>query len=584
MNNSIITTLFFCLAVLLVFDFIWLLLKTPIVFFFKDKPGTRKIHQQTIPRAGGICIAVSFCIMILFWKYSGFNGFPQLSTLFLNVCLIITIGIFLIGFFDDTTSFVILNKAKFLFEFLIAAEVVFLFGIHFKEINFFGLFFIRNEMFLHLFSIFWMVGIANALNIIDGIDGLAGTFSIISFLTIALLAMYANVAEIAILSIIIAGCTIGFLIHNISPARVFLGDTGSLLLGMLLSLFLMYMVAQPNQPFSINAAVLIVGYPILDVSVAMARRFFKAFLSGKGLFQSLRAIAVADSDHTHHRLIYRGLSHTQATLIIATLSATLCVAAVHVNLFMEFKYAIIIYMLLVVSWFLYELNFFDRTIVYIRIILRHKTRKMPYKIGVIDADPVLHHALIHFPQRKFIFEFISQQELATVDAIQKKRLQSVRDSDDQFIVSETWATDTRKISKKIINEVVFEMRAHAREEGQIRKETAEHKIAPVYRSSSATPHLAMVVNCRDVVELNQKKTLVVRLLQEMKCAVIIVTDQIPDSNGFPCELLRQLIFVKKPFYVPVFFKELFQLAKRWAGRGSAGILLRDALILKTIAE
>jgi UDP-GlcNAc:undecaprenyl-phosphate GlcNAc-1-phosphate transferase len=586
MSNSVllVTSLFFCLSILLVFDFIWLLLKTPLVYFFKDKPGTRKIHQRTIPRAGGICITVSFCIMLLIWKISGFNGFPHPSALFFNVCLLVTIGIFLVGFIDDTTSFVIMNKAKFLLEFLIAAEVVFLFGIHFPEINFFGLFVINNKILLIIFSIFWMVGIANALNIIDGIDGLAGTFACISFATIAVLAVHAHVADVAILCVILVGCIIGFLMHNVSPARVFLGDTGSLFLGMLLSLFLMYMVSQPKQPFSINTAFLIAGFPILDVAVAMGRRFFRAILGGRGWFQSIRAMAVADSEHTHHRLIYRGLNHTQATIIIATLSATLCVGAIHINLFEEFKYAIVVYMLVVLFWFLYELNFFDRIIVYIRFVLHQKTRKMPYRIGVIDADPILHHALIRFRQRKFSFDFMSHQELETRDAIQKLCLQPVANEDEQFFITATWASDTRKYSREMINSVIRDWTKSVVQEATQKREDSSEKEPAVDRQSSNTrPHTVMLVNCRDTAEFYFKMSLVLQLLEEMQCAIIMVTDQLPDAAAIPKKLLRQIYFVKKPFYIPVFFKELYYLARQRENKWQSGAFPEEAVILKKIA-
>jgi UDP-GlcNAc:undecaprenyl-phosphate GlcNAc-1-phosphate transferase len=579
-----LTVLVFCLSALLVFDFIWLLVKTPVVYFFIDKPGIRKIHQRTIPRAGGFCIAVSFFGMLCLWDLFSPDGFPQISSFFFNICMVVTVGIVTIGFFDDTRSFVILNRAKFLLEFLIAAEVVFVFGIQFPELNFFGLIVIKNQLLLSVFSIFWMVGVANALNIIDGIDGLAGTFAVISFVTIAILALHAHVADVAVLCVIIAGCLVGFLFHNVSPARVFLGDTGSLLLGMLLSLFLMFMVSQPKDPFSINTAFLIAGYPILDVAVAMGRRFFRARLVGKGWVQSFRATTVADSEHMHHRLVYRGLSHTQATLVIATLSSALCVTAIYINLFSEFKYALLVYMGVVIFWFLYELNFFDRFILYIKFVLKQDAGKQMYRIGVVDADPILHHALIHFRQRKFRFEFFSHQDLENRDAVRELQLQSLPDAHKQFSVSETWTSDTRKISRDIIHAVLGEIATKSRVAGQVRKEPPVRSGPPAKQSVNNKPHLAMLINCRDVDDLDEKKLLGLRLLQEMLCAVIIVTEQLPDPNSFSNELMRQIIFVKKPFYVPVFFKELYQMARQWNEWGNAGIMLKDTKIMKTIAR
>jgi UDP-GlcNAc:undecaprenyl-phosphate/decaprenyl-phosphate GlcNAc-1-phosphate transferase len=587
MRNPVflVTSFFCCLSALFVFDLIWVLLKTRLVYLFKDKTATRKIHQRAIPRAGGICIAVSFCAILCVWNFSSFPGFPRLSPLFFDVCLIVAIGIFIIGFFDDATSFAISNKAKFILEFVIAAEVVLLFGIQFPEINFFGVVALKNKLVLSLFSIFWMVGVANAFNIIDGIDGLAGTIACISFSAVAFLAMHAHAPDIAVLSVILAAGIVGFLFHNISPARVFLGDTGSLFLGMLLSMFLMYMVAQPREPLSINTAFLIAGFPIIDVAVAMGRRFFRAFFEGRGLFQSIRAITVADSEHTHHRLVYRGLSHTQATVIIATLSTTLCIAAIHINLFQEFKFALVVYMAVVVFWFIYELNFFDRIIVYIKFILHEKSGRLPHRIGVVDADPILHHALIRYRQRKFCFEFISHQDLESRDALQELQLEAVTTSNEQFFVTSTWAQDTRKFSREMIMSVIDQWaKSSSAGDAQNRKGvTRQKKAVDPEHSRESRPFTAMLINCRDAAELDHKLFVGRQLVREMQCAVIVVSDLIPHGSRFPKNILREMLFIKKPFYVPVFFKELHQLAQAGNPWRANSTFLNESVVLKKVA-
>lgn len=583
MIHSFTSTLiaFFCITILLSFASILLLLKTPLVYFFKDKPGTRKIHQRAIPRAGGICVAIAFGAILLIWHSVPFQYFPSLPSNFFHICLIVTIGIVLVGFFDDTTSFVILNKAKFLIEFLIAVEIVVLFGIQFSSINFFGIFTISNKLLLSVISIFWMVGVANAFNIIDGIDGLAGTISLISFISTGILSFHANMPEIGILCIIIAGCILGFLYHNISPARVFLGDTGSLFFGMILSILLMYLVSQAKSPMSINTAFLIAGFPILDVAVAMTRRFLRALLDGRGLTRAFKSITIADSEHTHHRLIYRGLSHTQATLIIATLSATLCIAGIYINMFEEFKFVLVIYVLVVVFWFLYELNFIDRFIVYIRFLLRQKAPKPDYRIGVIDADSVLHHALIHFKQRKFSFDFISHQEVENNDSIRRLRLQEVKNSNKQFFISATWASDTRKFSREMINAVIGDWAINAATGKQYGTDGRKKKSAMDIDFSSFKPHTAIVINCRNANELEQKMVLGQQLGGEMRCAIIMITEHLPNiENAATKNLAKNMIFVRKPFYSPVFFKELFQLALQWNKLGSPGNALEESIIMK----
>jgi len=586
MINSFQNTLlmFFIASVLLVFGLIVILLKTPLVFLFKDKPGTRKIHQRAIPRAGGICIAFSFVVMVLIWHFFSFQNLPRLPVLFFHIGLIVTMGIALVGVFDDTTSFVILNRAKFLIEFLIAVEVVVLFGIQFTSINFFGIFIISNKLLLSIISIFWMIGVANAFNIIDGIDGLAGTIALISFLTTALLSFHANAPEIGILCIIISGCIIGFLYHNISPARVFLGDTGSLLLGMLLSILLLYLVSQVKSIISINTAFLIAGFPILDVTVAMLRRFLRALLDGRGFANAFRAITVADSEHMHHRLIYRGLSHTQAILIIATLSATFCITGIYINMFQEFKYPLVAYVFVVIFWFLYELNFVDRFIVYIRFMLRRKAPDPDYRIGVIDADSVLHHALIHYRQRKFSFDFISHQEVESNESISKLRLQEVNNSNKQFFISATWASDTRKFSREMINAVISDWAINATTGKQYGRDGRKKRSAKDIDFSSFKPHTAIVINCRKESELEHKMVLGRQLGNEMRCAIIMITEHLPNvDNAATKNLAKDMIFVHKPFYSPVFFKELFQLSVQWNKLGNAGNALDYSIIMKKMA-
>jgi UDP-GlcNAc:undecaprenyl-phosphate GlcNAc-1-phosphate transferase len=579
-----IATLFFCLSAILVFDLVWLLLKSPLIRFFTDKPGTRKIHQQTIPRAGGMCIAFVFCGMLCLWKFWAFGGFTQLPPRCFEICLVIAAGMFVVGFFDDTTSFAILNKAKFLLEFVIAAEVVYLFGIKFPEINFFGIVAIKNEALLSVISIFWMVGVANALNIIDGLDGLAGTFVCISFTAVAILAAHAHADAVAILSIIIVGCTIGFLIHNVSPARVFLGDTGSLFLGMMLALFLMYMAARPREPFSIYTALLIAGYPILDVAVAIGRRLFKSMLAGSGWIRSFRAIAVADSEHTHHRLVYRGLSHSQAALIVATLSATLCVTAIYTYLFSEFKIALVVYMFIVVSLFLYELNFFDRLIIYIRYILHRTSKKQPYRIGVVDADPILHHALIRFKQRKFSFDFFSHQDLLkSRDAIEKLQLQAITNGDEQFFVTATWASDTRKYSRDMIRSVINEWaRGPEMETGQDAALPASEGARRAQPTPNSQHHSVFLINCRHEDELDVKVDLGLRLLANMDCDVILATDTLPAAANTRTNRVSEIIFLKKPFYIPVFFQELFRLTKHREDGRPSRFKAGDTLVMRRI--
>jgi UDP-GlcNAc:undecaprenyl-phosphate/decaprenyl-phosphate GlcNAc-1-phosphate transferase len=582
-----IESLFCCVSVLLVCGIICIVLKTPLVYFFKDKPGTRKIHQRTIPRAGGICISVTFCAVLCLWKSFSFPGFPHLSPLLFNVCLIVIVGILMIGFFDDWNSFAISKKAKFILECVIAAEVVLIFGMQFPEINVFGLLVVKNKLLLSLFSIFWIVGVANAVNISDGINGLAGTLMCISFVTVAFLAMHAHVPDLAVLSVIIVFCVVGFLVHNVSPARVFLGDTGSLFLGMLLSIFLMHLVVQLKGRFSIYIAFLIAGYPVLDLAMAMGRRFFRSALAGETLYQSIRAIPVGDSNHSHHRLIYRGLSHTQATVIISTLSATLCVAASYISLYQELKYAILIYMSIVVLWFFYELNYFHPIIMYVKRTFFGKSGNCRHRIGVIDADPVFRHALSRFRQRKFRFDFMNHQDFATSDPFHEMQLKAVTTSNEQFFIPAARARDTpRKFSKGMVLSVLKDLVIS--ESGGGAPFTLNEVIRPENavcskKSQEFPPFTAIVINCRNAADFDDNLFLGRQLVEKMRYAVIMVMDLLPDGSNSSGDLPKEILFIRRPLYTPVFFDELYRLAKKRKITGSKGTFPNESAIFGKIA-
>ena len=398
--------IFFCSGVLAVYVLVWLLLKSPLVKIFRDKPGTRKIHQNVIPRAGGICIVTSFIMLVYVWHLWLSPVFPSLPNPLFQAVVLIAIGIFAIGFSDDTVSFVILNKAKFLLEVLLACEVVFMFGIHFHKITLFNHSF-ELGFFGPALSILWLVGVANAFNIIDGIDTLAGSTSIISFITLALFASFTDSYSIVILCILLAGLSTGFLFHNISPARIFLGDTGSLFFGMIIATLSMYLVSQVPANSSILILPCIIALPLLDVSVAMVRRFIKRILAGDSFIAALKAMTVADNEHLHHRLVHRGLTHLQSSLLLGIFSVTCCISTFLMLHFWVFELVILAYLAGVTYWLLYRLDIFNR-ILNPRQHNRTATQDRPDrdKVAVINADDILTHAFTYYTQNRFEFVFL----------------------------------------------------------------------------------------------------------------------------------------------------------------------------------
>lgn len=382
---------------------VWLILKTPIIFLFKDKPGIRKVHQRVIPRIGGLAILSGFLIISNLYPIL-FPSLPQLPIQLKSALNFSALAILLVGLADDMIIFHIHNKAKFFLEVLIATEIVFLNDIQLYEIDFLDWNFQLSWMGIPL-SIIWIVGVTNAVNIIDGVDGLAGSIMLVVFITLGIITAFTGNMSIFFLSVIFCGLIIGFLIHNISPARVFLGDTGSLFLGMITGILSLYLITKGDGKYPHIVAPLLVGLPILDISAAMGRRFIKRIISGTVWYRAFAAMSVADNEHMHHRLVYRGLTHTETVFVLMFFHSVICMGAIMATYTGKFMTIFILsYIATLVVWFLYKLNFFDR----ITYLIRSRQSKVIAKrqtVNVINADDVLSYSLVICQQNAFQFNF-----------------------------------------------------------------------------------------------------------------------------------------------------------------------------------
>jgi len=418
MNILIVSIVLFTLAVCISYVLMWGVLKSPLITFFRDKPGMRKVHQRSIPRAGGLVIVLSFILVLYVWHFflptDIFNSLPPPlfnSLIFMAMC------IFMVGLPDDTVSFVILNKAKFFLELLIAFEIAVLIGVRFNDIHIFGVTVHTGWLSVPL-TMLWLTGVTNALNIIDGIDGLAGSVVIAGAVTIVTLAMMAQVTSIMLLSVVIGGLSIGFLFHNVSPARVFLGDTGSLFFGMFLGLLAIHVLSLPQQYFPVFIAPLIVGLPILDVCVAMARRFVKSFAMGRGWIGSIRSVTVADSEHMHHRLLYKGLTHSEACIILTIFACAIGATAVIISyLPSRSTFLILLYVATITLWLLKTLNFFSPLSSWygFQWVSSHTSHSLTKKISVFSRDLVLKKALEAGADNYFEIEFLTDSLTMRID-------------------------------------------------------------------------------------------------------------------------------------------------------------------------
>jgi len=300
------------------------LLVTPLVkkWAFKcgalDRPDQRKVHKRVMPRLGGLAIYLSFIIAVTLTC----DITLQVAGLLVGGSIII-----LLGFLDDTRG--VSPRLKLAGQ-VVAALAVIPFGL---EVEFLTNPFSDELITLGLLSIpvtvLWIVSVTNAVNLIDGLDGLAGGTTFIAALTLAGVVWIEASAsggsqgqwDAIILAMILASAVIGFLRYNFYPAKIFLGDSGSMYLGFSVASLSVMGLAKSATFISVIIPVVILGIPLLDTTFAIVRRYY----GHKPIFQ-------ADKEHLHHRLLKLGLSHRQAVLSIYGVNVVLGLSAVTLTL------------------------------------------------------------------------------------------------------------------------------------------------------------------------------------------------------------------------------------------------------------
>lgn len=281
-----------------------------------DKPNARKVHKCLMPRLGGLAVFVSFALVALLTRPLTI----QLTGLLFGGLLIVLLGIL-----DDTKG--LSAKVKLAGQ-IIAALAVIPFGI---QVDFITNPLSGGVIALGILAIpvtvFWIISVTNAVNLIDGLDGLAGGTSMIAALTIAAVSWKqgmldgVNNSEVAILALILAAAVLGFLRYNFHPAKIFLGDTGSMFLGYCLAVLAVMGLTKSAAAISVFIPIVILGIPLLDTFFAIVRRCY----NGQPIFQP-------DKNHLHHRLMAMGLSHRQTVLVIYAISGLLGGSAYLLNI------------------------------------------------------------------------------------------------------------------------------------------------------------------------------------------------------------------------------------------------------------
>ena len=285
------------------------LLLTPAVIAFArrtgalDKPDARKVHVRPIPRIGGIGIYAAFMVSILV-QLTFVDLTPEYMTSLIGLMVGGTI-IVAIGIIDDYCD--LPAKVKLLGQIIAAAVVVIGFDVRIDVITDPLGDYIYLEFLAIPATIFWIVGLTNTVNLIDG---LAAGVSSIAALTIFLVAMEEGIPPVAMVTIALAGAAMGFLYYNFNPARIFMGDTGSMFLGFMLAGISVVGAVKSAATIALIVPILALGLPILDTTFAIVRRA-----------RNHRPIFKPDKGHLHHRLLAHGFSQKQAVLLMYVVSA-----------------------------------------------------------------------------------------------------------------------------------------------------------------------------------------------------------------------------------------------------------------------
>lgn len=405
----------FTAAFMSAYGLIWLVLMSRLVNAFTDRPDARKVHQRLVPRAGGICLVASVLGLMLLWKLVGGPAIAPPAGRLFYAAILAGIALGVVGVVDDTIYVDLSALVKLFAQLAVATGLILGTGIRFDTILLPGELDWPLGALSFPLSLLWLVGVTNAINIIDGLDGLAGTVSLISFATLAVLAGTAGDLQLMMVTLAFAGAILAFLMHNAPPARTFLGDTGSMFIGMSLGFLTMYLTTG-DIDYPVVALPLIVAFPILDVAAAMVRRFVKAVLAGTPWYRALLAMLAADNEHIHHRLLHRGFQHSWVVCTIAIIHAIACAAAVLIPLLpVSWTVVCLLYLAAMSVWYLHQLDFFARLTRGYHMHRRMEARRRQKErelIGVVQADPVLQHALTHYEQELFAFEIVPVSRLA----------------------------------------------------------------------------------------------------------------------------------------------------------------------------
>lgn len=305
-----------------------------------DEPGERRSHSQSTPSLGGIGIFAGTLFSIILW--TPFEDFGDLQYILCSFIII-----FLIGAKDDIDP--MSPSKKFLGELFAAAILVFKANVRLTSL--YGIFGIHQipELAGAILSIFVIIVIINAFNLVDGINGLSGGLGTVISIVFGMWFLKVNYMELAIVAFALSGSLVAFLKYNITPAKIFMGDTGALLVGLVCSILTIQFIELhniiPNKEFAFRAApsmaIAILILPLFDTLRVFTIRIFNR----KSPFHP-------DRNHIHHMMIDAGFSHTSASAILIAVNLSFVLIAYYLQSLGNLSLLIIILLLAVMLSFI----------------------------------------------------------------------------------------------------------------------------------------------------------------------------------------------------------------------------------------
>jgi len=287
-----------------------------------DLPGGCKVHLHPIPRIGGLAVFSGFLAGLAFAALatgSVPSTLSKVSVYWQGLALAAT-AILLVGLIDDVWGL------SFYWKFaaqISSAVFVWLCGFRIEILTHP----LGGDFELGVFSlpltVIWIVGITNAVNLIDGLDGLATGIALITSLAVGVIAFVRAELGVAAASVALAGSLLGFLRYNFNPARIFLGDSGSMFLGFVLAVTAVRGSQKGPTAVAILVPLLVLGLPLLDTGAAVVRRLYRLGHRGartngtlRYVLSNFREVFLPDRGHIHHRLLQVGLSHRRTVIVL----------------------------------------------------------------------------------------------------------------------------------------------------------------------------------------------------------------------------------------------------------------------------